>query len=86
MHSVIVCWNANSCLPLRVARKHPSAKVVGIDLSPIQPVWTPPNVQFYVDDAEEDWVNAANTLDYVHARHMSTAIKDWEKLVHQAFR
>ena len=68
-----------------MADEYPSAKVVGIDLSPIQPVWTPPNAQFYVDDAEEDWVNGEETLDYVHARHMSPAIKDWEKVMRQAY-
>lgn len=29
-----------------------SATVLGVDLSPIQPDWVPPNVQFVVDDVE----------------------------------
>jgi hypothetical protein len=34
--------------------EYPSAQVLGIDLSPIQPVWVPPNVKFMVDDAEQE--------------------------------
>lgn len=29
-----------------------SAHVLGVDLSPIQPEWVPPNVRFMVDDIE----------------------------------
>ncbi|KAF5694081.1 methyltransferase [Fusarium denticulatum] len=35
--------------------EHPSATVVGNDLSPIQPDWVPPNVKFIVDDVEAEW-------------------------------
>ena len=33
----------------------PSAEVIGVDLSPIQPNWVVPNVRFEVDDLELDW-------------------------------
>lgn len=29
-----------------------SASILGVDLSPIQPEWVPPNVRFMVDDVE----------------------------------
>ncbi|KAH6721202.1 S-adenosyl-L-methionine-dependent methyltransferase, partial [Leptodontidium sp. MPI-SDFR-AT-0119] len=32
--------------------EYPSASVLGIDVSPIQPVWAPPNVKFMVDNFE----------------------------------
>jgi SAM-dependent methyltransferase len=35
------------------ADEHPEAEVLGIDLSPIQPAFLPPNVTFVVDDLEE---------------------------------
>lgn len=35
--------------------KYPSAQVIGTDLSPVQPEWTAPNVQFVVDDFEQEW-------------------------------
>lgn len=31
-------------MPL-VGEKYPSAEVLGLDLSPIQPTWVPPNVK-----------------------------------------
>lgn len=34
---------------------YPSARVMGTDLSPIQPEWVPPNVSFEIDDFEADW-------------------------------
>lgn len=64
----------------------PGAEVVGIDLSPIQPPWVPPNVKFYVDDAESDWVDAEGSLDLVHARHVCMGIKDWPRLLNQAYK
>lgn len=38
-----------------VGEMYPSARVVGVDLSPIQPEWVPPNVSFEIDDFEADW-------------------------------
>ncbi|KAK1985018.1 TAM domain methyltransferase [Colletotrichum cereale] len=71
--------------------KYPEADVIGIDLSPIQPDFVPPNVRFIVDDAEVDdaevgWVYPDNTFDYVHLRHMAPAIKNWPELFAEAYR
>ncbi|KAK1759279.1 S-adenosyl-L-methionine-dependent methyltransferase [Echria macrotheca] len=60
----------------------PSAQVLGVDLSPIQPVWIPPNVEFIVDDIEDEWVYA-NDFDYVHLRIVGMSIRDNGKL-HQS--
>jgi len=59
--------------------------VVGTDLSPIQPPWVPPNVEFQIDDAEEDWTWANESFDLIHIRHMTGAIQNWEKLIKQAY-
>lgn len=59
---------------------------MGVDLSPIQTTWVPPNVKFYVDDIESEWVDKPDTLDYVHSRHMAPAIKNWPGLLQQAYR
>ncbi|GJC88069.1 secondary metabolism regulator LAE1 [Colletotrichum liriopes] len=63
----------------------PSAEVTGIDISPIQPGWVPPNCKFQVDDSEEDWTWAAEYFDYIHARHLEACVSDWPKLYSQAF-
>lgn len=39
----------------------PSATVTGTDLSPIQPSWVPPNVQFEVDDCTDEWLYGKDT-------------------------
>jgi SAM-dependent methyltransferase len=64
----------------------PSAQVIGIDLSPIQPTWVPPNVQFIVDDAESDWMFSEDSFDYIHIRGLLGSIKDWPKLLKQCYR
>ncbi|KAH8684951.1 S-adenosyl-L-methionine-dependent methyltransferase [Ilyonectria robusta] len=66
--------------------EYPAAEVTGIDLSPIQSPWVPPNVKFLVDDAEAEWLYRPDSLDLIHLRNMSTAIKDWPALFAQAYR
>lgn len=61
-----------------VADAHPQADVVGFDLSPIQPTYVPPNLQFEVLDAEESWGYAANRFDLIHTRFMNgISLKSW---------
>lgn len=69
---------------IEMGDQFPSANVLGIDLSPIQPDWVPSNVHFVVDDAESEWLYPENHFDYVHSRHTVMAIKDWPKLYQQA--
>ncbi|KAF6816658.1 methyltransferase domain-containing protein [Colletotrichum sojae] len=66
--------------------EYPEAEITGIDLSPIQPSFIPPNVSFGVDDAEAEWLYPGNSIDYIHVRNMGAAIKDWKKLLAQAYR
>ncbi|KAF2205385.1 S-adenosyl-L-methionine-dependent methyltransferase [Delitschia confertaspora ATCC 74209] len=68
------------------AEEWPEATVVATDLSPIQPTWVPPNVQFQIDDAEQPWTWPENHFDLVHWRTMTGAIRDWDTLYQQAFR
>lgn len=65
---------------------YPSASILGVDLSPIQPEWVPPNVCFMADDVEASWLEGENFYDYVHGRHITPAIKDFPALVHKAYK
>lgn len=68
------------------ADEFPSAEVIGTDLSPIQPVWVPPNCKFYVDDIESEWVfRESEHFDFVHGRALSGSINDWARLYGQVF-
>lgn len=49
--------------------------MTGVDLSPIQPHWIPPNVDFIVDDIEDQWVHA-NDFDFAHFRFVNSVLKD----------
>lgn len=69
---------------IEMGDQFPSANVLGIDLSPIQPEWVPANVHFLVDDAESEWVHPPDYFDYIHTRHTVMAIKDWPKLYRTA--
>ncbi|KXH46149.1 hypothetical protein CSIM01_11053 [Colletotrichum simmondsii] len=64
--------------------EHPEAEVLGIDLSPNQPTFLPPNVDFEVDDIEEEWV-FDEPFDYIHSRLMTSSIADWKELQVQIF-
>ncbi|GKT41318.1 secondary metabolism regulator LAE1 [Colletotrichum spaethianum] len=66
--------------------EYPAATITGIDLSPIQPSYVPSNVFFVIDDAEAEWLYPDNSVDYIHIRNMGAAIKDWTKLLAQAYR
>ncbi|WAO91736.1 Hypothetical protein NCS54_00921700 [Fusarium falciforme] len=66
------------------ADEYSSAEVIGTDLSPIQPDWTPPNCFFEVDDFEDDWVYK-KPFDYIHGRELEGCIGDDEKLFKKAF-
>ncbi|KAF5707823.1 methyltransferase [Fusarium globosum] len=66
------------------ADEHPEAKVIGVDLSPIQPDFVPPNVEFFIDDIEEPW-NFSEPFDYVHSRMMTFSIKSWPNLASNVY-
>ncbi len=68
------------------ADNHPTAEVIGTDLTPIQTTLVPPNLRFIIDDYEDDWVFESQPFDYIHARYLATAVRDWPRLVQQVFR
>ncbi|KND89921.1 Phosphoethanolamine N-methyltransferase 1 [Tolypocladium ophioglossoides CBS 100239] len=70
---------------IEMGDQFPSAHVLGIDLSPIQPDWLPPNVRFLVDDIESPWLHHRNHFDYIHSRHTVMAVRDWMRLFRRAY-
>ncbi|PVH70692.1 S-adenosyl-L-methionine-dependent methyltransferase, partial [Cadophora sp. DSE1049] len=72
-----------------VADEYPSAKVLGTDLSPIQPIWIPPNLKFTVDDFNHpppgrDTIEG--TWDFIHARELMGGVRYWPKLIEDSFQ
>ncbi|KAH0424602.1 SAM dependent methyltransferase [Colletotrichum camelliae] len=73
-------------MPIRFVKENEDFHVIGIDISPIQPGWVPPNCQFFIDDAQLDWTFKPDEFDFVHARGLFGGIDNWQKLYDQAFR
>ncbi|KAH7351238.1 S-adenosyl-L-methionine-dependent methyltransferase [Rhexocercosporidium sp. MPI-PUGE-AT-0058] len=68
-----------------VAEKHPEADVKGIDVSPIQPSWVPPNCRFELDDFNLEWQDS-NKFDLIHARELLGSVPDWPKFYEKCFK
>lgn len=71
---------------IELGDEFPAAEVVGMDVSPIQPEWVPPNVRFQVDDATDQWAFPENSFDFIHVRTMAGSIKDWPQFLNQAYK
>jgi hypothetical protein len=67
-----------------VADLYPAAEVIGVDLSPIQPTWIPPNLKFIIDDIEDTWIHGGG-FDLIHIRFVACVIKDISGLFSKCF-
>ncbi|KAK8048735.1 hypothetical protein PG994_010465 [Apiospora phragmitis] len=65
---------------------HPHAQVRGVDLSPIQPAWIPPNVLFEIDDIAQEWTYQPNHFDFIYLRSLHGCIKDWDAFFREAYK
>ncbi|KAI5460977.1 S-adenosyl-L-methionine-dependent methyltransferase [Mariannaea sp. PMI_226] len=66
------------------ADEHPETEVIGVDLSPTQPAFVPPNVRFEIDDVDEEWTYS-QPFDYIHSRMMNVSIKNWSEYLRKIF-
>lgn len=67
-----------------VALKFPGARVVGTDLSPIQPDWVPPNVEFIIDDLMDLWLQGPG-WDLIHFRQVLLLVPNVNFVLQQCF-
>ncbi|KAM5356939.1 hypothetical protein ACJ41O_003585 [Fusarium nematophilum] len=79
-------WNRWGIWAIDLADAYPNARVVGTDLSPIQPSWIPPNLQFEIEDCTREWTFQPNSIGFVHMRWLVGSIRDWNALYAEAFR
>ncbi|TGZ77534.1 putative methyltransferase [Ascodesmis nigricans] len=82
---VLDCGTGTGVWALDFGDSHPESKVTGVDLSPIQPDWASPNVQFEVDDLEKEWTWPQNHFDFIHIRSICNGIRDYQRLINQSF-
>ncbi|KAM0272517.1 hypothetical protein ACHAQH_008699, partial [Verticillium albo-atrum] len=62
----------------------PEAEVIGVDLSPIQPSFVPPNVRFELDDLEKEWT-WAHKFDFIFCRSLAGSFPNWESIFQKAY-
>ncbi|KAK6840877.1 hypothetical protein PG987_001737 [Apiospora arundinis] len=73
--------------PIEFAEENPGARVVGTDLSLIQPPpdRVPPNCHFVREDSEEDeWVHEVE-FDYIHMRAMLSCFTDHRAMIRKIY-
>ena len=85
LHEVLDVGTGTGIWAIDFADAHPAANVTGTDLSPIQPPYVPPNCRFYIDDYEAEWA-FSNPFDYIHARMIVVATRDWARFFRQAYQ
>ncbi|KAK1986409.1 methyltransferase domain-containing protein [Colletotrichum cereale] len=64
--------------------EHPETHVLAMDLSPTFPDAAPPNVNFEVDDLEEEWLYS-QPFDYIHSRFMTASVNDWKVYLQKCY-
>ncbi|KAL1303102.1 hypothetical protein AAFC00_006543 [Neodothiora populina] len=85
LHDVLDVGTGVGNWAIEFADLHPQADVIGTDLSPIQPAWTPPNCSFLIDNAEDEWVYERQ-FDFVHSRMLLMGMHDWPRYFRQAWK
>ncbi|KAH0442716.1 methyltransferase domain-containing protein [Colletotrichum camelliae] len=64
---------------------YPEARIIGVDLSPIQSNAVPPNVHFYIEDASQEWA-WPDPFDYIHTRVLLGSFGDFKsEVIQQSF-
>lgn len=69
-----------------MAEKYPRCEVFGTDIAPIQPTdQVPLNIEFHIENAEDEWIRPMDAVDLVHIRSMDGCFTDWSFIYSQAF-
>jgi SAM-dependent methyltransferase len=84
LHRVLDIGTGTGIWAIDFADEHPETKVLGVDLSPSQPSFTPPNLSFQIDDLEEPWT-FSEKFDFIYSRMMIGSIADFPRLYRQCF-
>ena len=84
IHEVLDLGTGTGVWAIEMADENPQANVLGMDLSPIQPLYVPPNLKFEVDDFNNEWTYTQK-FDFIHARALIGSSSDFPLLIRRAF-
>jgi hypothetical protein len=85
LHRVLEVGTGTGLWAIEFGDEHPEVDILGIDLSPIQPILVPPNVSFQLDDLEESW-SFPEKFDFIYSRMMTACFRDWPRFFEQCFK
>jgi predicted nicotinamide N-methyase len=71
---------------VEMADEDGSRTVWGVDMTPIQPIWVPPNARFEIWDLEKEqyWTHQ-DPFKLIFGRQLGGCIKDWKNLVRRCY-
>ncbi|KAI0130469.1 S-adenosyl-L-methionine-dependent methyltransferase [Xylariales sp. AK1849] len=84
-HDVLDIGTGTGIWAIEFADQHPNARVIGTDLSQIQPWGRHPNVQWIQEDVEDDWAYFPHPFDYIHLRMMVTSFGDPQSIMRKIY-
>ncbi|KUJ23806.1 S-adenosyl-L-methionine-dependent methyltransferase [Mollisia scopiformis] len=84
LHRVLDAGTGTGIWAIDFADDHPESSVLGVDLSPIQPSFIPPNVKFEVDDLEAPWTYTQK-FDLIYGRMLMCSLNNYPRFFEQAF-
>ena len=82
--SVLDVGTGTGAWAIEFAKRNPSSRVIGTDLSVIQPANVPVNCEFRIENAEVDWT-FNEPFDFIHSRMLCLGIHDWPQYFRRCF-
>ncbi|KAH8821457.1 S-adenosyl-L-methionine-dependent methyltransferase [Xylogone sp. PMI_703] len=85
-HNILDIGTGTGIWAIEMADAYPASHVTGTDLSPIQPVFVPPNCTFEIEDCNQPWTYPNSHFDFIHIRELFGCVRDWDAFFAQCYK